>query len=78
MSSSVHVDNNGKYILILGKFNFHEIFFIITLTTAYFFDFVFNSVPNIIVFFINPLFSSVESKIKYLFPFFPQYIRFHD
>ena len=60
------------------KFNFYVILFIVTLTIAYFFDFVPNSIPNIIVFFSNSLFSSVESKIKYLSTSPSKYIRLHD
>ena len=44
---------------------------IIFFTTIYCFDFVFNSISNICIFFSSALFSLTESsKIKYLFPFF--------
>ena len=64
--------NFSGFVIVRIKFNFHVIFsVIIFFTTIYCFDFVFNSMQNICVFFSSALFSLPESwKIKYLFPFF--------
>ena len=58
-------------IIICIEFNFHEILTIFTLfTNIYCLNFIFNPIPEYVYFSNTSLFSSVESKSKYLLPFF--------